>query len=74
MPDTDTPPALLLSRDEVGALLGVTGTTVKRLTDPERRAAEDDPFPAPVKVWSGARLRWRRADVEEWLARRPPAR
>ena len=53
----------LLRRDEVEDLVGLATTSVYRLM----RAGS---FPEPVRVGARA-VRWRRSELEEWLAGRP---
>jgi excisionase family DNA binding protein len=51
--------AALLDVKAVAALLGCSTRHVYRLTDAGR-------MPAPVRL--GALIRWRRAEIEEWIA------
>ena len=51
--------AALLDVKAVAALLGCSSRHVYRLTDAGR-------MPAPVRL--GALIRWRRAEIEEWIA------
>ncbi len=51
--------AILLNRDAVAALLGCSAKHVGRLADSGR-------MPAPVRL--GWLVRWRRGDVERWIA------
>jgi excisionase family DNA binding protein len=51
--------AALLDVKAVAALLGCSARHVYRLTDAGR-------MPAPVRL--GALIRWRRAEIEEWIA------
>lgn len=60
--ETPTPPALLDSR-QVADLLGASPRTVVRLADSGR-------MPRSFKV--GALTRWRRSDLEAWIARGCP--
>jgi len=57
-PPADAPAALLDVRG-VAALLSCSPRHVYRLADAGR-------MPAPVRI--GALVRWRRADLDEWLA------
>jgi len=50
---------LLLSVREVAALLGVSTRTVYRLAD-------DDRMPRGLRI--GGVLRWRRAELDRWIA------
>lgn len=50
---------MLLSVGEVSKIVGVCERTIWRLKDSGR-------MPAPVKV--GRSVRWRRADIESWIA------
>ena len=52
-------PAALLDVRAVGALLGCSSRHVYRLSDGGR-------MPAPVRL--GALVRWRRQDLDAWLA------
>jgi excisionase family DNA binding protein len=52
---------LLLTVDEVAQLLGLSRRTVWRLRSTGR-------IPAPVRI--GRSVRWRRADVDEWISAR----
>jgi excisionase family DNA binding protein len=51
--------AALIDVRAVAVLLGCSTRHVYRLTDAER-------MPAPVRL--GALIRWRRAEIEEWIA------
>lgn len=62
--------ALLLSPDEVAALLGLSAKTVRRWAYGAQPAPPG--FPAAVKL--GRLWRWRRADLESCVASLPPAR
>jgi predicted DNA-binding transcriptional regulator AlpA len=54
-------PSLLLTRDETIAVLRIGDRTFSRLrSDPAQK------FPAPVR---GRPLRWRRSDLDAWIAR-----
>lgn len=62
---TDTSPELL-TVDAVAALLSVSTRTVRRMADSGQ-------MPRPVRLAS--LIRWRRDDVEQWLAAGcPPCR
>ena len=62
----DSPPAALLDVNGLAALLNCGARTVYRLADAGR-------LPRPVKL--GALVRWRRAEIDEWLAAGcPPVR
>lgn len=66
MAATVPPPveAALLDVKAVAALLGCSARHVYRLTDARR-------MPAPVRL--GALIRWRRAEIESWIAAGCPA-
>ena len=53
----------LLRRDEVEDLVGLATTSIYRLM----RAGS---FPEPLRIGARA-VRWRRSDLESWLAGRP---
>jgi excisionase family DNA binding protein len=59
MPPADTPAAALLDVRAVAALLQCSPRHVYRLADTGR-------MPAPVRL--GALVRWRRAELTDWLA------
>lgn len=54
----------MLDQQGVAALLGCSPRTVRRM-------ALEGELPAPVLV--GGLKRWRKADLEAWLAQRPAA-
>ena len=56
--------SLLLTQPELADLLGLAPNSLRRLL----KAATD--FPRPVELMPGARPRWRRLEVEQWLAER----
>ncbi len=59
-------PAAMLDVDGLGDLLRCSPRSVRRLADAGR-------LPPPVKL--GALVRWRRAEIDEWLAAGcPPVR
>jgi excisionase family DNA binding protein len=59
-------PAALLTVESVAEMLACSTRHVRRLADGGR-------MPAPVRL--GALIRWRRADIEEWIAAGcPPCR
>lgn len=53
------PPAALLDVDAVAGMCGCSTRHVRRLADAGR-------MPSPFKL--GALLRWRKADLDEWIA------
>jgi len=55
-------PSRLLRPRELRALLGVSGTTLWRMT---KRGS----FPAPIRISPGC-VGWRADDVQAWLAQR----
>ena len=57
-PSLDSP-ATLIDVEQVAAQLGCSPRTVYRLADAGR-------MPAPVRL--GSLVRWRRGDVEAWIA------
>lgn len=59
-------PTVLMTLDDVKALLGFSTSGLYALM---RR---ESGFPLPLKIGRKA-IRWRRADLEEWLATRPLA-
>jgi predicted DNA-binding transcriptional regulator AlpA len=61
--DTRPEPAALLDADETSAFCGWSRRTTYRLSDAGR-------MPAPVRV--GRMTRWRRAELEDWIARGCP--
>jgi excisionase family DNA binding protein len=63
LPPEQAPPALLDVR-AVAALLDCSTRHVQRLSDADR-------MPAPVHI--GALVRWRRSEIEEWIASGCPA-
>jgi predicted DNA-binding transcriptional regulator AlpA len=61
MPTSPTTPTALLTRAEVAGLLRVGDRTLARLrSDPRAK------FPQPIK--RARALRWRRGEVEKWIA------
>ena len=64
LPPADTPAAQLLDVRAVAALLDCSPRHVYRLADAGR-------MPAPVRI--GALVRWRRTDLDAWLAAGCPA-
>jgi excisionase family DNA binding protein len=65
-----TPPApdkLLLSAEEVAGLLGFSVRHVRRLDSA-------DQLPAPVRPGGGRAVKWRREDIEGWVAAGCPDR
>ena len=58
-PPADAPAAQLLDVRSVAALLGCSTRHVYRLADAGR-------MPPPVRL--GALIRWRRADLDAWIA------
>ncbi len=54
-------PAKLLTNADVACILGIDGRTFRSM-----RASGD----APMAIMIGTRPRWRRADVEAWIAKR----
>jgi excisionase family DNA binding protein len=59
LPPADTPAAQLLDMRAVAALLGCSARHVYRLADSGR-------MPKPIRL--GALVRWRRAELLDWLA------
>lgn len=57
--ERSAPAVALLSVDDVAALLAVSTRTIRRMADGGQ-------MPRPVKL--GSLVRWRRSDVDEWLA------
>lgn len=58
----DTPQQTLFGLDEVRVMLGLSRRTVERF-------AQDGRLPPPVRV--GKLLKWRRADLDAWVASLP---
>lgn len=57
--DTTTPSAILIDAAAIGALMGISGRSVRRLNDAGR-------LPRSIPV--GPRmLRWRRAEILAWI-------
>ena len=66
MSDTEIlPPPLLIGRDEVARLLGVSTKTLVR-------AVATGAVPAPLAVFPRRRL-WRHGDIVQWLQGQHPA-
>ncbi len=63
-PRTPAPTSRLLTSRDVAKRLLCDARTVRRLS-------REGKFPRPIKV--GRRLRWRTAEVDEWLEHRRPA-
>jgi excisionase family DNA binding protein len=61
--DTPAVPAALLDADETSDFCGWSRRTTYRLADAGR-------MPAPIRV--GRMTRWRRAELEAWIARGCP--
>ncbi len=61
--DNSAPPALLDAR-ATAALIGVSSRSVYRLADAGK-------MPRPVRL--GRLVRWRRADLDDWIGRGCPA-
>jgi predicted DNA-binding transcriptional regulator AlpA len=64
-----TDPLSLLSKQALAELLGVDPWTIDRWRRPDEPTHIPD-FPEPLWI-SGATPRWRRVEVEQWLASRP---
>lgn len=69
--ETDRSPSVdplsLIDREGVARLFGISLSTLDRL----RR--NDSAFPQPIQLGNGMQLlRWRRNDLEQYLANRPP--
>lgn len=61
-PATITP--IVLTASQAGELVGLDGSTI-------RRNSEAGLFPKPIHI--GSAVRWRRAEIEDWLAAGCPA-
>ena len=61
-----TPPSRLLSVDEVGAFLGVSGKTVRRYHNMHL-------LPEPIRLGGKLLLKWRLGDLDRWVSEQAEA-